>query len=143
MPRTELRMLAMLVVAICVAKCTAQIDKERNFMVTRQGDRNTYSVIPPLEIDEIDGTRNAYRQALIDKNKIPCTIFGGDRYAQSHENLKNCSWYSQSACCRRTEVSSVFDSMPLFTGASAQCSALLNYLMCYFCSPEQYRWHNV
>ncbi len=57
-------------------------------------------------------------------------------------NLVNCSWYSQNACCKRTEVTSVFGGMYPVYGASRECAQLLNYMMCYFCSPEQHVWYH-
>ncbi|KAL5013722.1 hypothetical protein ScPMuIL_007992 [Solemya velum] len=70
-----------------------------------------------------------------------CTYFEEERFAAPEVGLVNCSWYVQKSCCKRTEVTSVFSSMlPLF-GATEACKNRMNYLMCYFCSPEQHRWY--
>ncbi|XP_019628146.1 PREDICTED: uncharacterized protein LOC109472735 [Branchiostoma belcheri] len=70
-----------------------------------------------------------------------CTYYYDARYSEPQGNLANCTWYSNNCCCRRTEVTSVASSMyPLF-GATQKCRNVLNYMMCYFCSPEQYLWY--
>ncbi|CAE1328532.1 unnamed protein product [Acanthosepion pharaonis] len=77
-----------------------------------------------------------------EKKKESCTYFDPHRFPEPQHGLVNCSWYAPKACCKRTEVTSVFSNMyPLF-GASEDCMNRMNYLMCYFCSPEQYRWYN-
>ncbi|XP_060555180.1 uncharacterized protein LOC132716051 [Ruditapes philippinarum] len=71
----------------------------------------------------------------------PCTYFGNTRVAKAEGGLVNCSWYSHNACCKRTEVTSVFSNMlPLYM-ASKDCRNHINYMMCYFCSPDQYHWY--
>ncbi|KAH3817321.1 uncharacterized protein LOC127882230 [Dreissena polymorpha] len=72
----------------------------------------------------------------------PCTYFEGTRRAKYEPGLVNCSWYSSSSCCKRTEVTSVFASnmMPLYR-ASVDCRNRINYMMCYFCSPDQFHWY--
>ncbi|KAK2155278.1 hypothetical protein LSH36_244g04005 [Paralvinella palmiformis] len=67
---------------------------------------------------------------------------GADRVSSPESSLINCSWYASNACCKRTEVTSVFGEMYPLYGASKECSDRINYLMCYFCSPEQYIWYN-
>ena len=67
---------------------------------------------------------------------------GGVRVSAPQGNLINCSWYADNACCQRTEVTSVFGDMYPLYGASTACTNHLNYLMCYFCSPEQYKWYS-
>lgn len=77
-----------------------------------------------------------------EKKKQSCTYFDPRRFPEPQHGLVNCSWYAPKACCKRTEVTSVFSNMyPLF-GASEDCMNRMNYLMCYFCSPEQSRWYN-
>nr|XP_006824546.1 PREDICTED: uncharacterized protein LOC102807164 [Saccoglossus kowalevskii] len=78
--------------------------------------------------------REAY---LVNKN-----VKGDSRYASPEASLSNCSWYSQSACCKRTEVTSVFGGMYSLYGASTACQSRLNYMMCYFCSPAQGEWYD-
>lgn len=72
----------------------------------------------------------------------PCTYFGGARVSKNENNLVNCSWYANNACCKRTEVTSVFGGMYPLYGATEECKNQVNYLMCYFCSPEQYMWYD-
>ncbi|CAF3598495.1 unnamed protein product [Adineta steineri] len=71
----------------------------------------------------------------------PCRFFSDDRYPKVEEGLANCSWYEKDACCKRTEVASVFESMYTLHQASTQCRNMMNYLMCFFCAPDQYLWY--
>ncbi|KAK3576710.1 hypothetical protein CHS0354_005544 [Potamilus streckersoni] len=70
-----------------------------------------------------------------------CTYFENTRHVEMEPGLVNCSWYTNAACCKRTEVTSVFSSnmMALYL-ATQDCQNRVNYMMCYFCSPDQYRW---
>ncbi|WAR14677.1 hypothetical protein MAR_004782 [Mya arenaria] len=76
-----------------------------------------------------------------DDNK-QCTYFEKNRYAKVEHGLSNCSWYIPETCCKRTEVTSVFSSnmMPL-DHASLDCRNRMNYMMCFFCSPDQDQWY--
>ncbi|XP_055342277.1 uncharacterized protein LOC129590873 [Paramacrobiotus metropolitanus] len=69
-----------------------------------------------------------------------CTYYGLDRYSEPEPNLANCSWFAGNACCKRTEVTSVFADMFQLFGATQDCLNRISYLMCYFCSPDQYIW---
>ncbi|XP_070560545.1 uncharacterized protein [Ptychodera flava] len=71
-----------------------------------------------------------------------CVYYGNARIASPQASLSNCSWYSNMACCRRTEVTSVFGGMYAPYGASQACQDRLNYMMCYFCSPSQRDWYD-
>ena len=64
------------------------------------------------------------------------------RYAAAQPGLVNCSWYAGSSCCKRTEVTSVFSAnmLPLYQ-ANNDCKNRVNYMMCYFCSPDQFHWY--
>ncbi|CAH1773573.1 unnamed protein product, partial [Owenia fusiformis] len=75
-------------------------------------------------------------------DKRPCTYFESSRYASPESGLVNCSWYSEKACCKRTEVTSVFGGMLPLHDATVDCRNKINYMMCYFCSPEQHRWYD-
>ncbi|XP_077861598.1 riboflavin-binding protein-like [Saccoglossus kowalevskii] len=82
-------------------------------------------------------------ERTITVNTLPvCSYYGDSRYASPEASLSNCSWYSQSACCKRTEVTSVFGGMYSLYGASTACQSRLNYMMCYFCSPAQGEWYD-
>ncbi len=63
------------------------------------------------------------------------------RFSQPESGLINCTWYKANSCCKRTEVASVFADMFTLNEASNQCMNLMNYMMCYFCSPDQYIWY--
>ncbi|GAU89991.1 hypothetical protein RvY_02475 [Ramazzottius varieornatus] len=69
-----------------------------------------------------------------------CPYYGADRIAEPEGNLANCSWFGKKACCKRTEVTSVFSDMFKLFGATKECEDRLNYLNCYFCSPDQEIW---
>ncbi|XP_071944429.1 uncharacterized protein [Antedon mediterranea] len=71
-----------------------------------------------------------------------CSYYGEQRYAAPQSSLSNCSWFSDSACCRRTEVTSVLGGMYKINKASQECKNRLNYMMCYFCSPNQMDWYD-
>lgn len=75
-------------------------------------------------------------------DKRPCTYFEKTRFPRFEQGLVNCSWYVSNSCCKRTEVTSVFSSnpMPLYL-ATQDCRNRLNYMMCYFCSPDQFNWY--
>lgn len=55
-------------------------------------------------------------------------------------SLSNCTWFRERSCCTRTEVTSTFLGMPHVETSNSDCHNHLNYLMCYFCSPDQYQW---
>ncbi|XP_067658660.1 uncharacterized protein [Haliotis asinina] len=74
-------------------------------------------------------------------SKKPCPYFYEKRFAAPSPGLINCSWYSNQACCKRTEVTSVFSSMYPLHQATKICRFQMNYLMCYFCSPDQYLFY--
>jgi hypothetical protein len=69
-------------------------------------------------------------------------VIGGGRYPKEAYSLSNCTWYRENACCDRTEVASVFREMPALLTSDKGCYNRMNYLMCYFCSPEQKLWYN-
>ncbi|XP_014779163.1 uncharacterized protein LOC106875502 isoform X2 [Octopus bimaculoides] len=77
-----------------------------------------------------------------EKKKMSCTYFDPRRFPEPQHGLVNCSWYAPNACCKRTEVTSVFSNMYPLYGASKACMNRMNYLMCYFCSPEQGIWYH-
>ncbi|KXJ19807.1 uncharacterized protein LOC110251577 [Exaiptasia diaphana] len=70
-----------------------------------------------------------------------CTYFGAGRTPKEAYSLSNCTWYKEQSCCRHTEVTSVFSAMMPLETSSKKCHNLMNYLMCYFCSPEQEFWY--
>ncbi|XP_033107601.1 uncharacterized protein LOC117109389 [Anneissia japonica] len=76
------------------------------------------------------------------KSSKVCSYYGEHRYAAPQSSLSNCSWFSNSACCRRTEVTSVLGGMYKINKATQECKNRLNYMMCYFCSPDQMDWYD-
>ncbi|XP_060084774.1 uncharacterized protein LOC132564029 [Ylistrum balloti] len=85
---------------------------------------------------------NTAEYQIVDQ-RVPCPYYGleSNRFTMSNDGLVNCSWYAQKTCCKRTEVTSVFSNMFSLYGATKNCKNHMNYLMCYFCDPEQYRWY--
>ncbi|XP_068753678.1 riboflavin-binding protein-like [Montipora capricornis] len=69
-----------------------------------------------------------------------CSYFGSERTPKEAYSLSNCAWFRERSCCTRTEVTSAFLGMPRLESSSSNCSNHLNYMMCYFCSPNQFRW---
>ena len=65
---------------------------------------------------------------------------GSERKPKEAYSLSNCTWYRESSCCTRTEVTSSFLGMPHLATSSDDCRNRMNYMMCYFCSPDQYKW---
>ena len=66
---------------------------------------------------------------------------GESRKPKEEYSLSNCTWYKDRSCCGRTEVTSVFQEMMPIDSSSVDCYNHMNYLMCYFCSPDQYKWY--
>ncbi|CAG5127674.1 unnamed protein product, partial [Candidula unifasciata] len=64
-----------------------------------------------------------------------------NRYPALEAGLVNCTWYSNKACCKRTEVTSVFSAMDPLYKATKLCRNYINFLMCFFCSPDQYKFY--
>ncbi|KAJ8021542.1 hypothetical protein HOLleu_38783 [Holothuria leucospilota] len=79
---------------------------------------------------------------MAEENSLLCTCYGEARIAEPQYNLPNCSWYKNLACCLRTEVTSVLGSMYMIHSSTKACRARLNYMMCYFCSPDQHKWYD-
>lgn len=69
-----------------------------------------------------------------------CSYYGSDRVPKEAYSLSNCTWFRERSCCTRTEVTSTFLGMPHLETSSSDCHNHLNYLMCYFCSPDQHQW---
>lgn len=65
---------------------------------------------------------------------------GSERKPKEAYSLSNCTWYRERSCCTRTEVTSTFLGMPHIATSSEDCRNHMNYMMCYFCSPDQYKW---
>ena len=76
-----------------------------------------------------------------DQKRATFVSLADERYPKVEKGLANCSWYEDDACCKRTEVASVFESMFTLHQASRQCRNMMNYLMCFFCAPDQYLWY--
>ncbi|XP_074655706.1 uncharacterized protein LOC141909219 [Tubulanus polymorphus] len=89
-----------------------------------------------LSFTDIRGSTNG-----VDNTQKSCTFFGPGRFSSPESSLINCSWYASNSCCKRTEVTSVFSGMYPLHKASKSCANKLNYMMCYFCSPEQHLWY--
>ncbi|XP_062598040.1 uncharacterized protein LOC134259478 [Saccostrea cucullata] len=97
-----------------------------------------------LSFSDMAIAENSVIEFHIERNhdKKPCTYFENKRFAVEVEGLINCTWYAPKACCKRTEVTSVFSGMPPLYGASRDCTNHLNYMMCYFCAPDQVHWYH-
>lgn len=60
-----------------------------------------------------------------------------NREPTRQENLKNCTWYQDNACCSDAEVEFAFSQLTPLPGADDRCQKYLNYLYCYICAPNQ------
>ena len=73
-------------------------------------------------------------QAGEDENYCP---YFKNRAPSPQFNLKNCTWYKESACCLRKELDMILSGVQPLVGASQECQRQTNYLMCYVCAPDQ------
>lgn len=64
-----------------------------------------------------------------------------NRAPEVQRNLKNCTWFKESSCCRQEEIDATFGRVKPLRGASEECQRYTNYLMCYICSPDQYLFY--
>ncbi|GFN74273.1 voltage-dependent calcium channel subunit alpha-2/delta-3-like [Plakobranchus ocellatus] len=80
---------------------------------------------------------------LFEKEEHNCTYFYNARSPSPEAGLVNCTWYTSKSCCKRTEVTSVFAAMDPLYGASELCRNYINYLMCFFCSPDQEKFYKL
>ncbi|XP_070187943.1 uncharacterized protein [Littorina saxatilis] len=69
-----------------------------------------------------------------------CPFFN-NRAPEVQRNLKNCTWFKESSCCRQEEIDATFGRVKPLRGASPECQRYTNYLMCYICSPDQHRFY--
>ncbi|XP_012939510.1 uncharacterized protein LOC106012129 [Aplysia californica] len=83
--------------------------------------------LPPYDVDEVE--------------KHECTYFYSDRFPEEEGGLVNCSWYTSKSCCKKSEATAVFSAMDPLYSASLLCRNYINYLMCFFCSPDQYKFY--
>uniref|UniRef100_A0A2C9LYG6 Folate receptor-like domain-containing protein n=1 Tax=Biomphalaria glabrata TaxID=6526 RepID=A0A2C9LYG6_BIOGL len=100
-----------------------------------EDEESTYE---QMDIIGLEGEEKAkYHQ----REKHKCTYFYNNRYPNAEGGLINCTWYTANSCCKRTEVTSVFSAMDPLYGATVLCRNYINYLMCFFCSPDQYKFY--
>lgn len=72
---------------------------------------------------------------------VTIMMIGNTRKPETYTGLTHCNWFRKT-CCRRTEVTSVFERMPRLTSASIRCQQRMEYLRCYFCSANQGNWYD-
>jgi len=60
-----------------------------------------------------------------------------NRGPSRQDDLQNCTWFKENACCMKSEVNHVFSTLNPIPGASKECVQNLNYLYCYICAPDQ------
>ncbi len=69
-----------------------------------------------------------------------CSFFN-NRAPSPQINLKNCTWYRENSCCLQAEIDSTFSKVKTLIGSSELCQKYLNYLMCYICAPNQFKFY--
>jgi hypothetical protein len=69
-----------------------------------------------------------------------CSFFN-NRAPSPQINLKNCTWYRENSCCLQSEIDSTFSKVKPLIGSSELCQKYLNYLMCYICAPNQFKFY--
>lgn len=60
----------------------------------------------------------------------------------SQRPLNSCAWFQQNSCCTQPEIDVIFADKTLPQNLQPECSDLLDQLMCYICSPDQYMFYN-
>lgn len=60
-----------------------------------------------------------------------------NRGPSKQEDLQNCTWFKENACCMNSELEYVFSTLKPLPGADKECNRNLNYLYCYICAPHQ------
>ncbi|UJR36410.1 hypothetical protein I4U23_029133 [Adineta vaga] len=90
----------------------------------------------------ISTTNNSlYTVSISTSNTAPYCSFFSNRAPSPQPGLTNCTWFQENSCCRENEVRHIFSQVRPLIGSSAECSQFLNILMCYVCSPWQYRFY--
>ena len=77
---------------------------------------------------------------LVEAEQPYCSFFN-NRAPRPQPTLNNCTWYRDNCCCMPQELKIIFARLKPMPGASPECIRYMNYLMCYICSPDQYRFY--
>lgn len=86
------------------------------------------------------GPKDSVEKMEMAKEQKYCSFFN-NRAPEVQRNLKNCTWFKESSCCRQEEIDATFMRVKPLRGASPDCQRYTNYLMCYICSPDQYLFY--
>ena len=86
------------------------------------------------------GSKDTVVKMAAEKELKYCSFFN-NRAPEVQRNLKNCTWFKESSCCRQEEIDATFGRVKPLRGASPDCQRYTNYLMCYICSPDQYLFY--
>ena len=84
---------------------------------------------------------SSYTVSSSSANTAPYCSFFSNRAPSPQPALTNCTWFDKNSCCRENEVRHIFAQVRPLIGSSAECTRFLNVLMCYVCSPLQYRFY--
>ena len=88
----------------------------------------------------VTGSMNDVETMQISQETKYCSFFN-NRAPEVQGNLKNCTWFKKSSCCRQEEIDATFGRVKPLRGASQSCQRYTNYLLCYICSPDQYLFY--
>ncbi|KAL8575787.1 hypothetical protein ACOMHN_004973 [Nucella lapillus] len=95
-------------------------------------------LITPARADA--AVKDSVEKMEVAKEPKYCSFFN-NRAPEVQRNLKNCTWFKESSCCRQEEIDATFGRVKPLRGASPDCQRYTNYLMCYICSPDQYLFY--
>lgn len=78
---------------------------------------------------------------FLSRAEQPYCSFFNNRAPGPQPTLNNCTWYRDNCCCMPQELKIIFARLKPMPGASPECIRYMNYLMCYICSPDQYKFY--
>ncbi|CAF1451965.1 unnamed protein product [Adineta steineri] len=84
---------------------------------------------------------SSYTVSSLSSNTAPYCSFFSNRAPSPQPALTNCTWFKENSCCRDNEVRLIFSQVRPLIGSSSDCTDFINALMCYVCSPMQYRFY--
>lgn len=84
---------------------------------------------------------SSYTISTSSSNPAPYCSFFSNRAPSPQPALTNCTWFKEYSCCRDNEVRLIFSQVRPLIGSSDECTAFINVLMCYVCSPLQFAFY--
>lgn len=88
-----------------------------------------------------EGSPDATDQTKENETQVKFCTFFNNRAPTPQPDVKNCTWYKHESCCTQIEIEETFKNMKPLQGSTPKCQRYINYLMCYICSPYQFRFY--